>query len=113
MLAKDRALGDSHQLRNSYGQKEPLASHNPQFESGTTFAAQEHLPKLPIPNLESTCKKYLDALKPLQDRREQELTATAVGEFLKSDGPDLQGKLTRYASVRTNYLEQFCMLLFL
>lgn len=33
---------------------------------GETFKFQEKLPKLPIPELEITAKKYLAVLKPLQ-----------------------------------------------
>lgn len=76
---------------------------------GITFAAQETLPKLPIPDLDDTCKKYIDALRPLQNKREQEATATAVQEFLESDGPELQARLKKYAAGKISYIEQFCM----
>lgn len=33
---------------------------------GETFKYQNQLPKLPIPDLANTAKRYLDALKPLQ-----------------------------------------------
>lgn len=33
---------------------------------GETFKFQDKLPKLPIPDLESTLQKYLAALKPLE-----------------------------------------------
>ncbi|KAI9372705.1 Choline/Carnitine o-acyltransferase-domain-containing protein [Aspergillus egyptiacus] len=74
---------------------------------GVTFAQQDSLPKLPIPDLESTCRKYVDALAPLQTRKEQEDTRAAVREFLKSDGPVLQEKLQQYATSKTSYIEQF------
>lgn len=73
-----------------------------------TFANQDILPKLPIPDLESTCQKYLDALKPLQSSREQSDTAAAVQEFLKGEGPELQARLQKYATGKTSYIEQFC-----
>ena len=75
---------------------------------GITFAAQDKLPKLPIPDLQSTCDKYLEALRPLQSAREQAETQHAVREFLKTDGPDLQDKLKKYAQGKTSYIEQFC-----
>lgn len=75
---------------------------------GITFAGQEKLPKLPIPDLESTCRKYLDALKPLQNTQEQNETAAAVQDFLKSEGPELQSRLKKYATGKTSYIEQFC-----
>ncbi|KAL4956745.1 Choline/Carnitine o-acyltransferase-domain-containing protein [Aspergillus filifer] len=74
---------------------------------GVTFAQQDSLPKLPIPELESTCRKYLDALAPLQTPKEQEETKAAVRDFLKTDGPALQERLQKYASSQTSYIEQF------
>ncbi|OTB12967.1 hypothetical protein K445DRAFT_76706 [Daldinia sp. EC12] len=76
-------------------------------EGGITFAHQDSLPKLPIPDLEQTCKKYLAALKPLQGPREHSETKLAVQEFLKKDGPELQKKLQEYAIGKTSYIEQF------
>lgn len=73
-----------------------------------TFANQPLLPKLPIPDLESSCRKYLDALRPLQTPSEREDTKAAVDEFLRTDGPVLQEKLKNYASSQTSYIEQFC-----
>ncbi|KAI5918813.1 choline/Carnitine O-acyltransferase [Camillea tinctor] len=81
-------------------------TENPK-DRGITFAGQDDLPKLPIPELESTCKKYLAALKPLQGPREHAETKLAVQEFLSTDGPELQEKLQKYAEGRTSYIEQF------
>jgi carnitine O-acetyltransferase len=79
------------------------------MEGGITFGAQDKLPKLPIPELESTTGRYLEALKPLQSPREHAETKHAVNEFLREEGPDLQDKLKRYAQGKTSYIEQFCM----
>lgn len=89
-------------------QKDPLASNQPNPKEGITFAAQEKLPKLPMPNLESSTTKYLAALKPLQSPREHAETQQAVEEFLKSEGPELQERLKKYANGKTSYIEQFC-----
>lgn len=35
-------------------------------KDGETFKYQDQLPKLPIPELEDTVRRYLNALKPLQ-----------------------------------------------
>lgn len=78
---------------------------------GVTFAHQEKLPKLPIPDLETTCEKYLTALKPLQSHREHADTRHAVNEFLRQEGPELQEKLKKYAEGRTSYIEQFCKIM--
>ncbi|KAI1492991.1 choline/Carnitine O-acyltransferase [Biscogniauxia mediterranea] len=76
-------------------------------DGGITFAGQDSLPKLPIPDLESTCKKYLAALRPLQGPREHAETRLAVQDFLSTDGPELQEKLLKYAEGKTSYIEQF------
>lgn len=74
---------------------------------GITFAQQDQLPKLPIPDLESTCKNYLVSLKPLQSAKEHQNTTLAVNEFLETIGPVLQAKLKEYADKRTSFIEQF------
>ena len=87
----------------------PLASHtNPNSRPGITFAHEDSLPKLPIPELDSSCKKYIAALKPLQSPKEHSDTVHSVEDFLKTDGPVLQEKLKKYASGKNNYIEQFC-----
>lgn len=91
--------------------KAPLANHtNPNSKPGITFASQDNLPKLPIPELDSSCKKYLAALKPLQSSKEHNDSQHAVEDFLKADGAALQEKLKKYASGKANYIEQFCKL---
>ncbi|KAF1923776.1 uncharacterized protein M421DRAFT_104222 [Didymella exigua CBS 183.55] len=88
--------------------KAPLAnSTNPNSKPGITFASQDKLPKLPIPELEASCKKYLAALKPLQSAKEHNDSQHAVEDFLKADGAVLQEKLKKYASGKSNYIEQF------
>ena len=92
----------------SKDEKNPLGSNQPKHQPGITFAAQDKLPKLPIPELEHSMTKYLEALKPLQSPREYAETQQAVEEFLKSEGPELQEKLKKYANGKTSYIEQFC-----
>lgn len=75
---------------------------------GIMFAGQDKLPKLPIPDLNSTCEKYLEALKPLQNGPEHEETESAVQQFLRNEGPKLQARLKKYALGKASYLEQFC-----
>lgn len=84
------------------------ASDQQSQRQGITFAAQDKLPKLPIPELDNTLTKYIAALKPLQSPREHAETKQAVEEFLKSDGPELQERLKKYANGKTSYIEQFC-----
>ncbi|KAH8899640.1 hypothetical protein GQ53DRAFT_741811 [Thozetella sp. PMI_491] len=84
-----------------------MSTYQEKPKGGVTFAHQDKLPKLPIPELASTLKKYLTTLKPLQSAREHGETKHAVNEFLKNEGPDLNEKLRKYAEARTSYIEQF------
>jgi carnitine O-acetyltransferase len=94
--------------RDQYSRKCESDSSTSTRKAGVTFANQDSLPKLPIPDLESTCRKYVESLAPLQTFREHEETKAAVRDFLKSEGPELQEKLKKYASSKTSYIEQFC-----
>jgi len=85
-------------------------SPSPSSSTQKTFAAQDSLPKLPIPDLHQTCRRYLDALRPLQSTKQHADTVHAVADFLARDGPALQDRLRRYASDKTSYIEQFCAL---
>ena len=88
--------------------REQPPSDKKDIKSGITYAAQDKLPKLPIPDLQSTCKKYIEALRPLQSHREHQETTAAVREFLENEGPDLNERLKKYATGKTSYIEQFC-----
>jgi carnitine O-acetyltransferase len=105
-----RSLDVAKKVSDGYTkeQRDPLASNQPDHKQGITFAAQDKLPKLPIPDLESSTSKYLAALKPLQTPREHAETQQAVDEFLKAEGPELQERLKKYATGKTSYIEQFC-----
>lgn len=86
------------------------AYQDDQPKGGVTYAHQDKLPKLPIPELDRSCERYLAALKPLQSAREHAETKNAVQEFLRNEGPELNEKLKKYAEARTSYIEQFCKL---
>ena len=107
--AADRASPPSTQQQYSPSEREPLANHGVKEKPGITFAAQDKLPRLPIPDLESTLEKYKNVLKPLQSKKEQEDTRAAADEFLKGEGLELQARLKKYATGKTSYIEQFCM----
>ncbi|MCJ1433880.1 hypothetical protein MMC27_003245 [Xylographa pallens] len=89
------------------GDTDPSSAQKSKSKPGITYAGQDKLPKLPIPELEDTCRRYLEALRPLQSHREQGETEAAVQEFLKRDGPILQEKLKKYATGKSSYIEQF------
>ncbi|KAK5660968.1 hypothetical protein OQA88_12343 [Cercophora sp. LCS_1] len=84
-----------------------MSTYEDRPKGGVTFAHQDKLPKLPIPDLERSCGRYLAALKPLQSNREHADTKRAVEEFLRGEGPELNEKLKKYAEGRTSYIEQF------
>lgn len=109
---RNRSMEGAKKVSEGYSkdQRDPLASDQPKHEQGITFAAQDKLPKLPIPELDSSMTKYLTALKPLQSPREHAETKQAVEEFLKNDGPELHERLKKYANGKTSYIEQFCTL---
>ncbi|PGH01626.1 hypothetical protein AJ79_07874 [Helicocarpus griseus UAMH5409] len=96
-------------LQTTMAEENTSKLNNPlqKVPNGITFANQDSLPKLPIPDLESTCNRYLECLAPLQSHREHEETKAAVREFLKCDGPELQDKLKNYATSKSSYIEQF------
>lgn len=89
-------------------EKSPLSIKNTKSKAGITFAAQDNLPKLPVPDLQGSMDRYLQALIPLQSPKEHRDTAISVKEFMRSDGPKLQEKLKEYAQGKANYIEQFC-----
>ncbi|TID20133.1 Cytochrome b-c1 complex subunit 2 [Venturia nashicola] len=101
------AAKTSHQSYSNEAQNPLATSKNGGSKPGITFAAQDKLPQLPIPDLESTCKKYMDALRPLQSTKEQRETQISVKEFLQLEGPKLQARLKEYAEGKSNYIEQF------
>ncbi|KAK3387147.1 Choline/Carnitine o-acyltransferase-domain-containing protein [Podospora didyma] len=84
-----------------------MSTYEDKPKGGVTFSHQDKLPKLPIPDLDSTCQRYLTVLKPLQSSREHAETRHAVQEFLTGEGPELNEKLKKYAEGRTSYIEQF------
>lgn len=74
---------------------------------GVTFAYQDKLAKLPIPPLNDTIERYLEAVRPLETPREYEDTRAAARAFVEKQGPELQERLLQYASTRSSYIEQF------
>merc|ERR1711981_643884 len=108
-MAPTRSAEAAKDVTQSFSKddKAPIAHKNGHSKPVITFAAQDRLPKLPIPELESSLTKYVAALNPLQSAKEHRETEAAVKEFLRSDGPKLQEKLKEYAKGRANYIEQF------
>src|SRR5271155_652792 len=105
----NRSSDAASDARDSFprSSQEPIKSKKPNVKPGITYAAQDNLPKLPIPDLSSTLKKYLEALAPLQSDREHDETKAAARDFETGEGKQLQEKLKKYATGKSSYIEQF------
>lgn len=55
-----------------------------------TMHFQDSLPRLPIPELDKTCDRYISALKPLIDESKLQNTVNIVEKFKNGEG---KGKL--------------------
>lgn len=76
--------------------------------NGDKAKAAGDLPKLPLPKLEDTCRRYLRALEALQDEEEHERTKGVVMEFLESgEGAKWHRKLEEYNDGVDSYIEEF------
>eukprot|EP01100_Stratorugosa_tubuloviscum_P009324 TRINITY_DN38_c4_g2_i1.p1 TRINITY_DN38_c4_g2~~TRINITY_DN38_c4_g2_i1.p1 ORF type:complete len:729 (+),score=362.80 TRINITY_DN38_c4_g2_i1:56-2188(+) len=72
------------------------------------YELQDALPKLPIPSLEQTCRKFLASVKPILNEEEYEKTEKSVHDFFKGPGPILQHALKQYAKTQPiNWLEEW------
>lgn len=71
-----------------------------------TMHFQKSLPRLPIPDLQMTCTRYLNAQKPLLSEDQFSKTESYVQHFLKNQGPELQAelKLQDSRNKHTNYI---------
>lgn len=69
------------------------------LDSKTTFALQDELPKLPVPDLYQTCDKFLSWVQPLLSDTDFQKTSMAVKKFLKhgGDGAKLQNSLIQWS----------------
>lgn len=71
-----------------------------------TFSIQSTLPRLPIPRLEDTIKKYVKSLKPIANEKELRNTRQLTDDFVSSLGPRLQDRLVKYnESQKFSWLE--------
>jgi carnitine O-acetyltransferase len=66
---------------------------------GAMLRFQDSLPRLPVPTLEETAKRYLKSLSPIISKAELEQSQAAVAEFIKPGGvgSKLQQKLVERA----------------
>ncbi|GKY99897.1 hypothetical protein MPSEU_000943300 [Mayamaea pseudoterrestris] len=72
------------------------SNNSTQSNTSVTFAAQQNLPRLPIPDLEVTMRKFPAVLAGIQDEEQQAETKRVALEFLQGPGPILQQALIDY-----------------
>ncbi|XP_020843150.1 peroxisomal carnitine O-octanoyltransferase isoform X1 [Phascolarctos cinereus] len=72
-----------------------------------TFQYQDSLPSLPVPSLDESLKKYLDAVKPFANEEEYKQTEEIVEKFKNGIGEKLQQKLLERAKGKRNWLEEW------
>ncbi|XP_063268888.1 peroxisomal carnitine O-octanoyltransferase [Prinia subflava] len=72
-----------------------------------TFQYQDSLPSLPVPPLDESLSKYLDAVKPFLNEEEYQRTEDIVKKFENGIGKELHQKLLERAKTRRNWLEDW------
>uniref|UniRef100_A0A8C0J1V5 Peroxisomal carnitine O-octanoyltransferase n=1 Tax=Chelonoidis abingdonii TaxID=106734 RepID=A0A8C0J1V5_CHEAB len=72
-----------------------------------TFQYQNSLPSLPVPTLDESLKRYLDAVKPFLNQEEYQRTEDIVKKFEHGIGKVLQHKLLERAKEKKNWLEEW------
>ncbi|KYN06143.1 Carnitine O-palmitoyltransferase 2, mitochondrial, partial [Cyphomyrmex costatus] len=79
-----------------------------QMSKVPTLHFQASLPRLPIPKLEDSCRRYLNAQKPLLSQKELQNTSSYVSKFLTSEGQSLQKLLLEHnaENPHTSYISE-------
>ncbi|XP_043485133.1 carnitine O-palmitoyltransferase 2, mitochondrial-like isoform X2 [Leptopilina heterotoma] len=74
-----------------------------------TMHFQASLPRLPIPKLEDTCRRYLNAQKPLLSEEEFTKTKSFVNQFLENEGLIFQNELIKKdkKNRHTSYISEY------
>lgn len=63
-----------------------MAGYKEDHTKGAMLRYEESLPKLPVPTLEETAKRYLKSVHPLLNQQEYEATKKAVDSFIAPNG---------------------------
>ena len=87
---KQSSLPSGIGLRTSYIRESKLTPFGLGYKEDTSRGAmlrfEDSLPRLPVPTLEETCKRYLKSVHPLLSQQEFESTKRAVTDFQKPGG---------------------------
>uniref|UniRef100_A0A7N8Y5C0 Carnitine O-octanoyltransferase n=1 Tax=Mastacembelus armatus TaxID=205130 RepID=A0A7N8Y5C0_9TELE len=84
-----------------------MANHVSESLPELTFQYQCSLPPLPVPSLESSLSKYLDAVHPFASEKELQATVNIVKKFQDGVGKELHQKLLQRAKTKKNWLEEW------
>ncbi|CAL1534831.1 unnamed protein product [Lymnaea stagnalis] len=84
-----------------------VEGHQRIIPKGRTFSVQYSLPKLPVPPLEQTLRKYLETCQPLLTEDQYMATEEIVKRFQSKEGPTLQKLLEERALNHTNWLSDW------
>ncbi|XP_070491326.1 carnitine O-palmitoyltransferase 1, liver isoform-like [Chironomus tepperi] len=77
------------------------------WNSPNLFSFQETLPRLPVPPVKDTMKRYLRSVRPLLDDKNYERVAKEAEEFEKGIGKKLQRYLVLKSWWATNYVSDW------
>ncbi|XP_067366387.1 peroxisomal carnitine O-octanoyltransferase isoform X1 [Channa argus] len=89
------------------GKGEEMASDLSQSLPKRTFKYQSSLPPLPVPSLENSLSKYLEAVRPFASEDEFKATVQIVRKFQDGVGKVLHYKLLQRAKTKKNWLEEW------
>ncbi len=71
-----------------------------------TYSLQDALPSLPVPDLNQTCNKFLQSVRPLLTDEEYAVSKQKLEEFKKKDGNMLHNNLWKYSFTVRNWIEE-------
>ncbi|XP_035528387.1 peroxisomal carnitine O-octanoyltransferase-like [Morone saxatilis] len=84
-----------------------MANHVSESLPERTFQYQSSLPPLPVPLLEISLLKYLNAVQPFASEKEFKATVDTVNRFQEGVGKELHQKLLQRAKTKKNWLEEW------
>lgn len=71
------------------------------------YSFQNSLPRLPVPAIKDTCKRYLESVRPLMDDEQFERMKSLTQDFEKNLGPRLQWYLKLKSWWASNYVSDW------
>ncbi|XP_054631267.1 carnitine O-palmitoyltransferase 1, liver isoform isoform X1 [Dunckerocampus dactyliophorus] len=71
------------------------------------YSFQNSLPRLPVPSVQDTCRRYLESVRPLMDDEKYERMKGLTKDFEKNLGPRLQWYLTLKSWWTSNYVSDW------